>query len=105
MRDLLGDDLGAGILGFVRHMEEVRDAFSEIREAWAEVGAEWEHMHDRPGAIAAMPCLKLLDTALLPLPENTVIGLLSQAMPAGSRRVPQMAAEGYISVCTQGLPI
>ncbi|KAA6425260.1 MAG: 26S protease regulatory [Trebouxia sp. A1-2] len=49
MRDLLGDDLGAGILGFVRHMEEVRDAFSEIREAWAEVGAEWEHMHDRPG--------------------------------------------------------
>ncbi len=60
MRDLFGDELGAGILGFVHHMEEVRDAFSEIREAWAEVGAEWEHMHDRPGATAAMRCLNLL---------------------------------------------
>ncbi|DBA82674.1 TPA: hypothetical protein ACH3X1_006917 [Trebouxia sp. C0004] len=55
MRDLFGDDLGAGILGFVHHMEEVRDAFSEIREAWAEVGAEWENMHDRPGEAPDSP--------------------------------------------------
>ena len=77
MRDLFGDELGAGILGFVHHMEEVRDAFSEIREAWAEVGAEWEHMHDRPGEIiqvklqqcAASICL---DTGLLLLPEDSL---------------------------------
>ena len=65
MRDLFGDELGAGILGFVHHMEEVRDAFSGLREAWQEAGAEWEHRHDRPGEIitikfAAMCCLNWL---------------------------------------------
>ena len=75
MRDLFGDELGAGILGFVHHMEEVRDAFSEIREAWAEVGAEWEHMHDRPGEIIKVElqrCVACLETALLLLPKDSL---------------------------------
>ncbi len=80
MRDLFGDELGAGILGFVHHMEkleEVRDAFSGLREAWEEAGAEWEHMHDRPGEILKVElqqcvvsvCLK---TALLMSREESL---------------------------------
>ena len=77
MRNLFGDELGAGILGFVHHMEEVRDAFSGLREAWEEAGAEWEHMHDRPGEIIKVElqqcvvsfCLK---TALSMLREESL---------------------------------
>ena len=75
MRDLFGDELGAGILGFVHHMEEVRDAFSGLREAWEEAGAEWEHRHDRPGEILIIKVQQCvasigLETALLLLAED-----------------------------------
>ena len=75
MRDLFGDELGAGILGFVHHMEEVRDAFSGLREAWEEAGAQWEHMHDRPGEIIKVKVQQCnasicLEIGLLLLPED-----------------------------------
>ncbi len=75
MRDLFGDELGAGILGFVHHMEEVRDAFSGLREAWDEAGAQWENMHDRPGEIIKVEVQQCnasicLEIGLLLLPED-----------------------------------
>ena len=56
MRDLLGDEIGGGILGFVQHMEEFRDAFSEIQQAWAEAGADWNDTLNRRGEIISHGC-------------------------------------------------
>ena len=60
MRDLLGDEIGAGILGFVQHMEEFRDAFSEIQQAWAEAGADWNDTLNRRGEISVMAANSLV---------------------------------------------